>query len=71
MSTPQEKLAQAEDALHQLMLGKATVTLSYGERRVEYTQADRAALQTYVSQLRRQVAGLKPRRGRITYMVPH
>lgn len=71
MSTPQEKLAQAEEALHQLMLGKATVTLSYGERRVDYTQADRAALQTYIAQLQRQVAGRPARRGRLTYMVPH
>lgn len=70
MSTLQEKLAQAEDALHQLMLGTRTVSLSYGERRVQYTEANRKDLETYIARLKRQIAGKPARRGTLHYGVP-
>lgn len=58
MATLAERLVEAEDALHRLTIGRATVEVedSSGER-VKYGFANRAALAAYVADLRRQIAG--------------
>lgn len=45
------QLADAESALHQLLIGKKAVTLSYNGESVTYTQANEARLRNYVREL--------------------
>lgn len=71
MATPQEQLAEAEQARHQLILGKAKVSLSLGDRRVEYAASALKDLDNYIAELRRLIAGKRPARGRINYVVPY
>lgn len=72
MSTPQQQLDEALAVRHQLMLGKATQSLSIGERRVEYTKTDLKTLDAYIAELRRQINGASAScgRSRIRYVVP-
>jgi len=70
MPTPQQHLDEALAVRHQLLLGRATASLSFGERRVEYTKAELPALEAYIAELRRTITGKAPRRGRIAYVVP-
>lgn len=46
------RLELAEDALHDLLTGKKMVTVSYGERRVQYTESSIAELRRYIQELR-------------------
>lgn len=71
MATLQEKLDEAIQARHELLIGRAMVSLGHGERRMEYTAANVKALDTYIAELRRQIAGRPARRGSIRYVVPH
>lgn len=56
-TTPEETalyqtwLNQADAALHQLMIGKKTVTLSYNGESVTYQQTDEAKLRQYINEL--------------------
>lgn len=51
------KIAEAEAAYHQLMLGKKTAVVSFGpSKRVEYTQANKADLKSYIAELKDQYA---------------
>jgi hypothetical protein len=70
MATLQEQLDEAIAVRHQLMLGKAVVSLQLDGRRMEYSKANLATLETYISQLRRQIVGRPVQRGRVTYVVP-
>jgi len=56
--TLQERLQEAEQAFHDLSIGKAVAELrdSNGET-VRYTQASRANLSSYIADLRSQIAG--------------
>lgn len=55
--TNAEKLREAQEALHLLNLGQsARVFVDQNGERVEYTPANRAALERYVSQLELAVA---------------
>ena len=67
----QQRLDEALQARHDLMVGKATVSLAHGERRLEYTRAKLADLDRYIAALRREIAG-EPSlaRNRIIYAVP-
>jgi hypothetical protein len=58
------RLAEAEDALHQLTIGRAVVEIGAETERVKYAQADRAQLAAYVRSLRVQL-GRTPRGGAI------
>jgi hypothetical protein len=63
-----KRLKEAEDALHQLMIGKAAVSLSRGDaggnnRSYQYAQADIPRLERYISQLKSRL-GLCSGRGR-------
>lgn len=50
-----ERLADAEQALHDLNTGKNVVEVQDGAERVRYGVADRSRLQSYIAELRRQV----------------
>jgi len=56
MATLQERLTEAEAAYHDLLIGKAAVEVrdSNGET-VRYTSANRAALASYIADLKRQI----------------
>lgn len=71
MATLQQQLDEALQARHQLLVGKSMVSFGHGQRRMEFTAANLKELDTYIAGLRRQLAGLPVRRGRISYMVPH
>lgn len=56
--TTQEKLDEAQAAYHQLVIGRApSVVVEQNGERVEFTQANRAALQAYISDLIAQING--------------
>ena len=69
--TTQQQLDEALAARHALLVGKATVSVGYGDRRVEYTQATLSKLESYIAELRRTLSNVRPVRNRITYLVPH
>lgn len=60
-----QRLSEAEDALHRLMLGESVTVMQHraGEQgtNVTYTPADEARLQKYIQTLRRALGDL-PRR---------
>lgn len=56
--TVQEKLDEARDALHRLIVGKQAVTITYDGETVTYTAADEARLRRYILELEAQ-AGLR------------
>lgn len=68
--TLQQQLDEAVEARHRLIVGKKTVSVGYGDRRVEYTVAQVADLDRYIAELRRQIAGVKSQRNRIGYGMP-
>jgi hypothetical protein len=70
MPTTQERLDQAKDARHKLAIGKARVSVGYGDTRVEYTPATLKDLNRYIRGLEAQLSGVKPARNRIRYGVP-
>lgn len=46
------QIAEAKAAYHQLMLGKKTAVVQFGPaKRVEYTQANKADLKSYIAEL--------------------
>lgn len=56
--TAAQRLVEAEDALHQLVTGtSARVFVDQNGERVEYTAANRAALKTYIQELKSEIAG--------------
>jgi hypothetical protein len=58
--TAAERLAEAQDALHQLLTGTLAVSVTdqNGEK-VDYRPANRAALERYVADLEAQLAGAR------------
>ena len=49
------RLTEAEAALHKLMVGKASVQLSYQGESVTFTTADEGRLRLYIGELRTQL----------------
>jgi hypothetical protein len=70
MATTQDLLDQATTAYNALLTGTALVSVQYGDRKIDYTPANRQQLERYIGQLRRQIAGKTSVRNRISYMVP-
>lgn len=56
LATLQTWLTEAETARHKLMTGSRTVSLTYAGRSVSYTSADLAALNSYIDDLKAQIA---------------
>ena len=69
--TPQQKLDEALQARHELITGQQTVSLGFGERRMEFTAASIDRLDRYIGELRREIAGTPVRRNRIRNWSPH
>ena len=59
--TLQERIAEAEQALHQLQIGKAVAKISRGGKTLEFTQANVSQLQTYLNQMKAEQAGQRRR----------
>jgi hypothetical protein len=55
--TSAQRLAEAEDALHKLRIGKSANVVEVDGRRVHYTRADIGKLEGYIGILRNEVAG--------------
>jgi hypothetical protein len=53
----QGRLAEAQTALHELMLGKRTVKVMVDGQSIEFTATNRADLEAYIARLQAQVAG--------------
>lgn len=58
MSTPVQRLAEAEAAYHALMTGRAVVAITdqSGEQ-ISYTRATAASLRAYIRDLKAEIAG--------------
>lgn len=56
LATLQTWLTEAETARHKLMTGSRAVSLTYAGRSVSYTSADLAALNSYIEDLKAQIA---------------
>jgi hypothetical protein len=56
------RLAEASEALHQLIIGKRTVKVMVDGQSVEFTAANRADLEAYISRLTSELAGAQPYR---------
>ena len=67
----QQQLTEALTARHELLIGKAKVSLGFGERRLEYTRSTLKELDKYIAELRAALNGRKPIRNRIQYVVPN
>lgn len=60
LATLQTRLTEAEDALHQLLIGTREVTIEFGAgRKVSYNQANIAELRSYIARLEDQIAVLQ------------
>lgn len=66
----QLQLDEALAARHQLAIGKAVASVTRDGRTVQFTATTVKDLDNYIAQLRRELAGVKPRRNRISYVVP-
>ena len=56
LATLQTWLTEAETARHKLMTGSRAISLTYAGRSVSYTSADLAALNSYIDDLKSQIA---------------
>lgn len=72
--TLQQKLDEALEVHHKLMLGQSvtswTLGVSGSSRAQQFTPADSERLERYIADLRRQIAGRPARRGRMFHVVP-
>lgn len=56
--TSTQRLAQAEDAYHALMTGRAVVVvIDQNGERIEYAKANASALRSYIEALKLEIAG--------------
>jgi hypothetical protein len=60
--TDEERLEQAKEARHQLMMGKSAVQVGHGQRQVTFSQRSLADLEKYIQKLEVQ-CGKSQRRG--------
>jgi hypothetical protein len=67
MATTAERLAEAEQVLHELAIGRSVVEIRTETETVKYTPADRERLEAYAAQLRRDLG--RPRRARAVPVV--
>lgn len=60
--TNEQRLADANDALHQLMMGKSAVEVGHGPRKVTFSQRSITELKKYIGELE-VMCGRSNRRG--------
>ena len=71
MATTQELLDEAIAVRHAWRTGKTRTSWTHGDRQVSYSVEGMKQLDAYIAQLRRELAGAKPRgRSRIQYVTP-
>ncbi len=58
----EQRLDQAKEALHQLMMGKSAVQVGHGQRQVTFSQRSMADLEKYIQKLE-VICGQSNRRG--------
>lgn len=59
LATLKTRLAEAEEAHHQLMIGRSVTAAGHDDQQVTYTKADAPKLAAYVHRLRNQIARLE------------
>ncbi|RJX35657.1 MAG: hypothetical protein C4525_03110 [Desulfarculus sp.] len=69
LATLKSRLAEAEEALHLLMLGQQEVSVGYGDKQVAYSRADLPRLEAYVRNLEDQIARREGTGGRRPILV--
>lgn len=62
IETLRRRLAEAREARHALITGQAVASVSREGRATSYSKADLPALERYIADLERQVAGAPPPR---------
>ncbi|WP_165424282.1 gpW family head-tail joining protein [Pseudoxanthomonas winnipegensis] len=70
MATLQEQLDEAIAARHAWHVGKTRVTVTYGDRTLQYSVEGLKQLDAYIASLRRQISGGSRARNRVRYVVP-
>jgi phage shock protein A len=60
--TAADKLVEAKDALHNLLTGKRSVMLQYGDTRTQFTAGNIDELRRYIAQLEAEIDSTKARR---------
>lgn len=61
--TLQQRLTEAEEALHQVMVGQSVTVVGYDGHRTEFAPADESRLRRYIQSLRRQLGQPAGQRG--------
>lgn len=64
--TPQQKLEEAETALHELSLGKRVVEIGRGGKTLKFTAASMSDLRRYINELKQQISGTQRRPMRVS-----
>ena len=64
LATLKNQLSEAQQAMHELMLGNKYVAISYNGRSVQKTAADAPNLRMYIKDLKAQIARLEGRSSR-------
>ncbi|MBJ7555398.1 gpW family head-tail joining protein [Marinomonas spartinae] len=59
--TVDERISEAEDALHELMLGRRAVTVTRSGKTVTFTQTNRVDLELYIAKLKQSKSGARRR----------
>lgn len=71
MATTQEMLDEALVVRHQWRTGKTKASVQHGDRTISYSEQGLKGLEAYIAELRRELAGARPRgRNRIQYVTP-
>lgn len=58
IATLQQRLAEAESALHQIQLGASEVEIQKGDRSVKFNLTSAANLRAYIAELKSQLVAL-------------
>jgi hypothetical protein len=61
MATVDDRISEAKSALHELVLGRRTATISRNGKSVTYTQTNRVDLERYIAQLKLSKSGARRR----------
>ncbi len=59
--TLQERITEAENALHELSLGKRVVKITRNGKSLEFGQTDSVSLRRYITELKNQLGGSRRR----------
>lgn len=65
MMSAAQRLAEAEAAMHQLLLGRRSIEVVVDGRKVVYAKTDVSKIQAYIDDLNAEIAGKSSRSGAI------